>query len=38
MYIYICICICRMIGNVYVYVDRLDDDTYIRNILLLNRS
>lgn len=29
---------CRMIGNVYVYVDRLVDDTYIRNISLLNRS
>lgn len=25
-----------MIGNVYVYVDRLVDDIYIRNISLLN--
>lgn len=29
---------CRMIGNVYVHVDRLVDDTYIRNISILNRS
>lgn len=36
MYVYVCVP--RMIGNVYVYVDRLVDDIYIRNISLLNRS